>query len=155
MKPYHFRLERVLRLKEQQKRVAELQEMQAQQNLHRSRAGVTTVRQQLSENSAALAVHVGRVVSPAAWLAFYDLSRKLGDALKKAETQLQQAQENVNQAMRRRVQISRETEALVVLRDEQQREYRHEVERQVQGHLDELSVRRWYADEPSSEDSRP
>jgi flagellar export protein FliJ len=152
MKREPFRLERVLCVKEQQKRLAELQELEAQMRLRTASARVEAFRRQLAENSAALGVHVGRVVSAAAWLAYYDLSRRLGEDLKHAEGQVHQSQQKVAEATRRRIQITREADALVLLRGQHEGAQRRAVMRRQQALLDELSVRRWHAARSRNED---
>ncbi len=145
MKRFEFRLERVLKLKQQRQRLAELQQQQARARMDAAQAEATALRGQIRETAAALERSIGAASGRQLWTAYYERSRILGQTLEAAEVKVRQAEEEFAQADVRRRQIATEVEALLNLRQQQWQGYCQDVARVQQEQLDELGLRRWLA----------
>ena len=144
MKRFEFRLERVLKVKQQRQRLAELRQQQARARLNAAQAVVAALQGEIRETAAAVERSVG-ANGRQLWMALYERSRILGQALEAAEVKVQQAQEELSKADAWRRQIATEVEALLNLRQQQWQGYCQEVARAQQEQLDELGLRRWLA----------
>jgi flagellar FliJ protein len=145
VKRFQFSLERVLKLKEQRERMAELRLKQAQMVLEQARSVVAAIREQLRQVAATLENKVGAPISPAGWIMYYEHSQQLGRTLEQAEAKVVQARKHLQEAAAERTQIATEVEALHHLRDQQWQEHWEEMMRLEQIRLDELGMRRWQA----------
>jgi flagellar FliJ protein len=145
---FQFTLERVLKLKEQRERVAELRQKQAHAALEMARRVVASIWSQLEQNARALEIKVGNAVPPGTWIAHYQHAAQLGQSLELADANLQRAAQELRDASAQRVQITKEVEALRHLRHQQWQNHWDETMRQEQIRLDELGMRRWKAAVP-------
>ncbi|HZT82338.1 MAG TPA: flagellar export protein FliJ [Gemmataceae bacterium] len=145
MKRFQFRLERLLRLKEQRKRQAELAQAQARQALDRARAEVASLLGQLAAAAEECARRVGRPLPAGEWLLRQDHVGRLRAALDAAEEGVRQAERNLAEADARRARAALEVEALTRLRQRQWEAWRRDADRAEQGQADELGMRRWQA----------
>ena len=145
MRRFQFTLERVLKLKEQRERMAELRQKQARAALEMARRVVASIWTQLEQNAEALEVKVGTSIATGPWLAHYQHAAQLGQALEAADANLRRATQELRQASAQRVQITQEVEALRHLRHQQWQDHWQETMRQEQIRLDELGMRRWQA----------
>jgi flagellar export protein FliJ len=139
---FEFRLERVLKVKQQRQRLAELQQQQARARVETARSVVATLQGEIRETAAAVQRNLG---GAQLWLALYERTRILGQALQVAEVKVQQAEAELSEADARRRQIATEVEALLNLRQQQWQRYCQEVARVQQEQLDELGLRQWLA----------
>jgi flagellar FliJ protein len=159
VKRFDFALERVLRLKRQRERLAEMALARARADLDAARGRVADFAGQLDRLARAVGESVGRAVPPERWVADAGLSARLGQALREAERQAEQAQRRLDEAARERVRRAVEAEALQTLRQEQWEQYRRELNRHEQERLDELSLGRWRPGDapgtPPASDARP
>lgn len=145
MKRFDFRLQRVLKLKQQRERLAELRQRQARQVLDAARAEVARLWEQLGHTAGALTGKLGGAVPASAWVAHYDHSVQLSKILETAEAREQRAEQGVQEAAALHTRIAQEVEALLCLRGQQWASHWQEVARADQVRLDELGLRRWRA----------
>jgi flagellar export protein FliJ len=155
MKRFQFRLERVLKLKEQGERMAELRLKKARATLEQARAEVAALWNRLTQNATALAEQVGTAVSPGAWIAYYEHSAQLAQALDVAEANVQRALQALQEAAAQRTKLATEVETLNYLRHQQWQEHWSEVARLEQIRLDDLGMRRWRAAQVAEETPDP
>jgi flagellar export protein FliJ len=145
VKRFQFSLGRVLKLKEQRERMAELRLKQAQLALEQARAVVAAIRERLRQTSAALEPKIGNPIPPASWIAYYEHSQQLGRNLEQAEGHVVRARQQLQEAAAQRTQIATEVEALNHLRHQQWQEHTYDMMHLEQIRLDELGMRRWKA----------
>lgn len=145
MKRFEFRLERVLKVKQRRQRLAELRQQQARARLDAAQARVAALQGEIRDTAAAVERSIGGANSRQLWMALYERSRLLGQALEAAEVKVRQAEQELSQADAGRRQIATEVEALLNLRQQQWQGYCRDVARVRQEQLDELGLRRWLA----------
>jgi flagellar export protein FliJ len=152
VKRFQFSLERVLKLKEQRERLAELRLKQAHAALEQARAVVVALRTELARTAAALEGKLGQTIAPGAWMVHYQHSTYLGQAIDLAEGNVARAAQAVREAAAERTRIATEVEAMLHLRHGQWQEHWDETMRQEQIRLDDLGMRRW-ATAPTTDES--
>jgi flagellar FliJ protein len=150
VKRFTFRLERILKLKKQRQRLAELAQLQAAAVLEQAQKEEAALQEQLARNAAVLAAQVGRPVDTAAWLTHYSHAGQLGKSLDQAEANIQAAAKKLQEAAARLTQISTEVEVLLSLRRQYWEEFLQETGREEQKALDELVIERWRGSEKRS-----
>jgi flagellar export protein FliJ len=143
MQKFTFRLERLLRLKEQKKRQAELEQMQAAQRLQSAHQRVAGIWQELAnvaaefERQLGTADESGQVVASGLRTRQYELS------LQQAESVVQQRARELHEVNERRSAMSREVEILLHLREQEMHEHHVQVMKHEQVQLDEVVLRQW------------
>jgi flagellar biosynthesis chaperone FliJ len=142
---FEFRLERVLNLKKQWERMAELRQQQARIALDAARSVVTALQEQIAHNAATFEARLGCSEDGDSWLVRYQQSARLGDRLELAEAKAQVAESKYQEASTARTKMATEVEALLFLRRQKWHAFRLEVQRAQQEHLDEVGMRRWRA----------
>jgi flagellar biosynthesis chaperone FliJ len=147
VKRFQFRLERVLRLKEQRKRMAELRQQRARLALEAARGKALAIAAELAQTAAVLQGRLGRPVAMDAWLTAYAHSTRLGRALQAAEAEVHDAEKGLRQADAERTRVATEVEALLHLRREAWEEHSEAARNKEQERLDELGMRRWKANQ--------
>jgi flagellar export protein FliJ len=145
VKRFIFRLDKVLQVKEQRQRLAELRQQQARLAVDKVRAEIATLTGQLQAASSALETQIGRSVEAGAWTGCYEHSTRVGNALRAAEAMLMNALAELETASSLRTKITQEVEALLTLREQQWHAHRDEAAAQQQDQLDELALSRWQA----------
>lgn len=143
MKRFHFRLERLLKLKRQRERQAELRQRQARGLLDAARTEMKVLEESLSENAEAIESRLGQPVLPDFWMAHYQHMARLEQALNSAEAKTHKADANLEEANRVRAKIATEAESLEHMRTRQWREHRETAARTEQQRLDEWGLRSW------------
>lgn len=143
MKRFEFRLARVLKLRKQQQWQAELRQQQARALLDAAQLEVMTLEYQLAQYTATLAAQLGQAVDLGSWIVCYEQSGQIGRALDRAEEKVKEAERKLQEADAFRVQKATEVEALKFLRSQEWQAYHHDMERDRQEQLDELSLHRW------------
>ena len=98
MKRFEFRLERVLKVKQQQQRLAELRQQQARFRVETAHAEVAAGQHQIQELAAALDSESGRETRQELRLAHFERSRLLGQSLAAAEDRSRKAEYELHQA---------------------------------------------------------
>lgn len=147
MKRFQFRLERVLKLKKQRERLAELWQHQAHLAVEAARARVANLQEELARAARALQGHVGQPTTAGAWLIGTDHALRVGKALGAAETEVRHAEQELREAAAARTRLTTEVEALLHLRQTAWEVHAEERQRAVQRQLDELSMRGWLANQ--------
>ncbi len=143
MKRFRFRLQRVLKLKQQRERLAELRQLQARRALEAIRAEAARLRERLGQTAGALGGKLGAPIPAAAWVAYYEHSAQLGQAIEAAEARAERAARTLQEAAAQHAEIAREVESLLSLRRSQWELYLQDAARVEQTRLDELGMRGW------------
>jgi flagellar FliJ protein len=143
MKRFQYRLETLLRLKRQLKRLAELNQREAQRKLDAATAKVRAWEQQLDVAAAGLAQHLGIPAPAREYLSRQDVvqlvQREIGDA-RQRRGQAEQAWQRAREQLSR---LSAQEEMLQNHRDRQWQEHHHDQERAVLNQMDDFVLRRW------------
>jgi flagellar biosynthesis chaperone FliJ len=143
VKRFAFPLERVLKLKRQRERLAELRQQQARLALSAAEAAVAKVRHEIEQLAARLQRLHAAGADARTWITQYQQSAALADWLEQAEANRLEATRHLEAADRVRTQIAIEVEALVTLRRQQWQAYRADRDHERQQQADELGLRRW------------
>jgi flagellar export protein FliJ len=152
VKKFVFALDWLLRLKRQRERLAELLLARARAESDLARARVAGLRGDLDR----VARDLDAATAPGRWAAAAETATRLYTEIDAAERAAQLAADRLADAVRRRVRLTQEVEALRALRVQQWDDYRRDALRADQRRLDELSLRRWRpATAPPASERRP
>lgn len=143
VKRFHFRLERVLKWKQQRQRQAELLQQAAQLAWTAAQAEVQELQARFAQAARALEGQIGQAVPIGAWLAKQAYGDQIRQALESAEARFGVAAQKLREAAAQRTQIATEVEALLILRRQQGQAHKEEATRTEQQRLDEVGLRRW------------
>ena len=154
MKRFEFSLERLLKVKRQLKKQAELEKQTAQEHLTTAEATLASLRAELARISAQVAAAVGSAFNPAHWARASGKTEWLSGLIKLAEQKLRDAKQQLDAAEQKLKQLAIEVEALVTLRQQQLDQWRYESQKATQEQLDELGLRRWQAARDKADESR-
>ncbi|MBA2224838.1 MAG: flagellar FliJ family protein [Thermogemmata sp.] len=153
MRRFEFPLERLLQVKRQLERQAELAQRRARQAVDEAQAEVLRLREQLQRIGQQMAAQVGCLLAAEQWGITAELSERLAQAIVAAETRLKEAEQRYQQAAHLRQQLATEVETLQTLRQQHWELWRQQVQKADQQRLDELGLRRWRNQQIT--DSRP
>lgn len=145
MKRFEFSLDRLLRVKRQLERVAELEQQRAQEATDRARAHLQALRDQLDSISDRISASVGRVMVPQQWAAAAGMAERVGASIQASEREVAAAEQRLLAAAQERTQLATEVEALATLRRQQAEKWQQEAQKYDQTQLDELVQQRWQA----------
>jgi flagellar FliJ protein len=145
VKRFEFSLDRLLKVKRQLERIAEMEQMRAREAVDRAHANLQELRNQLSRVADQLNDSVGRPMSPFQWTSVYDLADRLGQSIRTSEQEVSETEQKLLAASQERAQIATEVEALATLRQQQWSQWRQEAQKADQDRLDELGMRQWQA----------
>jgi flagellar export protein FliJ len=145
VKRFDFPLDRVLKIKRQLERVAELEQQRAGDAVNRARAILQRHHDELTRVSDHVLAGVGRPVAAHHWAAASDLSGRIGQSIQAAEAEVDAAEKRLRAAAQKRARVATEVEAIATLRRQQWDEWRQEAQQVDQERLDELGLRRWQA----------
>lgn len=145
MKRFDFPLDRLLKVKRQVERLAELEQLKTREEADAARAHLRGLHDHLGRMAGQLVTSVGRPVPPTQWAAAAELTDRLGRQIEAAEAQVAAADQKALAASQERAQAAAEVEALTTLRQQQWDRWRLEVQRAGQEQLDDLGLRRWMA----------
>jgi flagellar export protein FliJ len=145
VKRFQFRLERVLAVKERRERVAEMRQRQAQARREEARAECVRIEEHMARNAADASARLRQAAALGTWQAHYEQAAALDRLLAAARRQADEAEAQLQEANRLRIQASLEVETLRALRAREWQAYRREAARQQQNTLDELGLQRWLA----------
>lgn len=145
MKRFEFSLDRLLKVKKQQERLAELAQHRAREAADQARARLAELRGQLDRVADQYAAAVGRAMTPTQWASASDLSERLGRSIRAGEEEVAAAEEALAAAAQERAAVATEVEAISTLRQQQWDKWRQEAKQADQDRLDEVGLRRWMA----------
>lgn len=145
MKRFHFRLERVLALKEQRERLAEMRQQQARARWEEARTQCARIEEELAHATAHTATRLRDAAALGTWQTHYEQAARLGELLAAAQHRLGEAEKLLQEMNRLRIQAAQEVEMLRNLREKEWHNYRREMAQQQQNKLDELGLHRWLA----------
>lgn len=143
MKKFEFSLDRLLKVKRQLERLAELEQQQAHAAVQAATIRIQSLRQQMIEISDKMSSKVGQVSSPSAWVSAYEYSDHLQKMIAVAQVELNQAHMRLRTATEEREQITKEVMAIAKLRDEKYTAWKQEYAASTQAELDEIGLRNW------------
>jgi flagellar FliJ protein len=138
MKRFRFRLERLLRLKRQKERLAEMRQLHARGVCEAAEHDVARSLDQLVRGAAIAQSPVGQPIETDLWIAQYHYMTQLRQAVDAAETTAELARATLGEANRARQAAAADAELLVRLRKRKWEQYRAETARAEQQWLDEL-----------------
>lgn len=145
MNRFEFSLDRLLKVKRQLERLAELEQQRARDAADQARAKLAGFQDQLARVSEQFTAAVGRPMVPNQWAVASDMSERLGHSIRASEQEVTAAEEKLLAASQERAQLATEVEALATLRQQQWDQWRQEARQADQERLDELIQRRWQA----------
>lgn len=143
MKQFEFSLDRLLKVKRQLERLAELEQLRAREAVDRARAILDKLRSQLARVSEQITASVGQTLPSHHWIAAANLSERIGESIRLSELEVEQAEQKLLAAAEQRAQLATEVEALATLRRQKWEQWQQEVQRADQDRLNELGLRRW------------
>lgn len=145
MKQFEFSLDRLLKVKRQLERLAEMEQMRAREAVERARASLEGLRAQLARVADQLTASIGRPMAASQWTTVYDLADRLGQSIRTSEQEVTETEQKLLVAAQERAQIATEVEALSNLRQQQWMQWRQDAQKADQDRLDELGMRQWQA----------
>jgi len=151
VKRFEFSLDRLLKVKKQLERLAELEQQRARDAADQARARLADLRAQLDRVADQYAAAVGRAMTPTQWASASDLSERLGRSIHAGEEAVAAADEKLAAAAQERATLATEAEALSTLRQQQWDKWRQEAKAADQDRLDEVGLRRWMAAQREAE----
>jgi flagellar biosynthesis chaperone FliJ len=92
MKRFHFRLERVLSLKEQRERLAEMRQQQARARWEEARVECGRIEGELAHAAANTAARLREATALGTWQVHYEQAARLDELLAAAQQRLAEAQ---------------------------------------------------------------
>jgi flagellar FliJ protein len=143
VKRFEFSLDRLLKVKKQLERLAELEQSRARDVVERAQANLRGLEDQLAAVSGRFAAAVGSAMTPSQWASASDMAERLGQSIRQAEQDVEAAEQKLMAASQERAQIATEVEALATLRQQQWERWQQEAQKADQERLDELGLRRW------------
>jgi flagellar export protein FliJ len=143
LKRFEFSLDRLLRVKRQLERLAELEQRRAQDAVEHARAVLEGFQGQLARISDQFSQAIGRPMTPHQWVSASDMAERLGHSIRAAEEEVSQAEQKLVTAAQERAQLATEVEAISILRQKQWDAWRQEAQKADQDRLDEVGLRLW------------
>ena len=144
MKRFRFRLERVLRLKRQKEKQAELRTALARATADAARTEVATLCEMMERTAAAAESGVGSHMHVDMWFVHQQHAARIGQAIEHAEHEQQQAEHRLQQAEAARARIATEVETLMHLRSQRWDEHRQDAAWTEQQRCDGTVLQRWW-----------
>ena len=145
VKQFEFSLDRLLKVKRQLERLAEMEQLRAREAVDRARANLQEFREQLTRVADQLNASIGRPMAAFQWTSVYDLADRLGQSIRTSEQEVTETEQKLLAAAQERAQIAAEVEALANLRQQQWTQWRQEAQKVDQDRLDEIGMRQWQA----------
>jgi flagellar export protein FliJ len=152
MQRFEFRLERLLKLKQQREWMGELRQQKARLALEAVRARIEALQGELA--AIARDLQGGRVAADR-WPAAYAHTGRLGQTLLAAEVEAIQAERQLQEATADLIRLAQEVETLKHLRERAWVTHKDEAAASEQRRLDELGMRRWQATRANGFMARP
>jgi flagellar protein FliJ len=146
-----FPLERLLRLRRQQERLAEVEMLRAKAAHEAAKAKAAELRERLTKLSDDLSATVGQTYAARLWATSADQSLWLSQAVTAADVAVREAADALRVADRKRAGIAAEVEALNTLRGEHLEAFKQDQQKAEQDRVDEAGLRRFMAGVAESE----
>ncbi len=143
MKRFEFSLDRLLRVKRQLERLAELEQRRAQTAVEQARTALQGHRDQLARVSDQFSAAIGRAMPCHQWAFASDMAERLGRSIGQSEQEVAAAEQTLIVAAQERAQLATEVEAIATLRRQQWELWRQEAQKADQERLDEVGLRLW------------
>lgn len=143
MKRFEFSLDKLLSVKSQLKRLAEMEEARANQAVITARMVVDGLKVQQARVAETLGGRLGQGVSPCQWVNVFELSEQLSQQLAHAEQSVRAAEGKLQAAKQERKAVAVEVEALTKLRQQKYDAWKRERELKDQQQLEEVGLRLW------------
>jgi flagellar export protein FliJ len=143
VKRFEFSLDRLLRVKRQLERLAELEQQRASDAVENARAALQVYRDQLDRVSDQFSASVGRAMPSLQWAFASDMADRIGRSISQSERDVETAEQKLAVAAQERAQLATEVEAISTLRLRQWEQWRQEAQRADQDRLDEVGLRVW------------
>ena len=112
MQKFEFSLERLLKIRRQQERLAELDVMRALSAVDAAKARVEQFREKLRQHTEELTRCVGRTMAPHEWAAGCAFSIQLGHPITLAQIDVGVAEKSLAEAKAKRSEVASEAEAM-------------------------------------------
>ena len=151
MKRFEFSLDRLLRVKRQVERIAELEQQRAREAVEKSRQHLQSLHEQLDRVSEHYSSSIGTAMAPHQWASASDTSERLGHSIASAERELETDETRLLAAAQERASVATEVEALATLRQQQWDEWSQQARQADQSRLDEVGLRLWMAQQSPPE----
>ena len=146
MKRFRFRLDRLLRIKQQKERLAELKQLQARGVFDAADREAKELIDRLSSSAATIESRVGQPVEAIVWHAQYQHMTQLRQGVDNAEAKAERAKAALDEANRHRKAAAAEVDALQFVRRGEFEKHRDETVRANQARIDEMYLSRWRPD---------
>jgi flagellar export protein FliJ len=146
MKRFDYPLERLLRLKRQEKQMAEFDQLEARGRLDQALTQLAAWEQKLSAATVAIAQRLGALVPANEYLGRHDLVQAIQREIVDARQQVAGAERAWQQANERFSQLAVQVETLQTHRSGHWDEYQHSQQLAEQNQRDELALRKWSAE---------
>lgn len=143
MKRFEFSLDRLLKVKKQLERLAELEQNRAREAVDVARAKLEALKEQLARVSDQFAASVGRAMAPYQWAAAADMSERIGQSIRTGEDEVTAAEEKLLRVAQERAALATEVEALSTLREQQWDQWKQEAKKADQDRLEDVTLRLW------------
>lgn len=145
MQRFEFSLDRVLKAKRQLESAAEREQHRARVAADAAHAHAAALRERLTAVAQAMADRIGQATAPHQWLAAFETSERLGQAIAVADRHADECDARLDAATRDRAQVAGEVQALDTLRTQQFEAWKRAYQQAEQDAADEASVQRWTA----------
>lgn len=142
MKRFQFRLEKLLRLKRQKDRQAELRQLSMRRVWEAARQEVDSLHERLVRSASAVEARIGQTIETNCWIAHYQHITQVRLAVDVAEANAKWAMTALEEANRIRRITAVELESLQLLRQQQWRQYRKESALAEQQRIDDVYLHR-------------
>lgn len=145
MQRFEFSLDRVLKAKRQLESAAEREQHRARLAADAAHAQAAALRERLTAVAQAMADRIGQATAPHQWLAAFETSERLGQAIAVADRHADECDARLDAATRDRAQVAAEVQALETLRTQKFDAWQRAYQQAEQDAADEVSVQRWTA----------
>lgn len=152
MKRYKNRFASLVRLKEQAKRLAELDQLATKNKLDSAQRRLHELEEELSKATGEVSRGLGNAVPANQYLLQQDMIHKLQQQIATVNTRIGEMEEAFRKASERRATLATEVEALGTLQTAEQQEHRKALRNENQQQLDEDAMRGWSAAPGSSKE---
>jgi flagellar FliJ protein len=145
VRQFEFSLDRLLKVKRQLERLAEMEQLRAREAVDRARSNLQELQNQLTRVADQLHASIGHAMAPFQWASVCEMADRIGQSIQISEKEVTETEQKLHAAAQERAQLATEVEALANLRQQQWTQWRQEAQKADQDRLDELGMRQWQA----------